>query len=166
MAGGANDDTYTWDLEEADGGPRRGDIDDLGGDEVRDRTPAPHKGAEPHAGMYNERGRHIAGLERMGASARLDIEHNGSAWVIVGIKAMGTNVTASTFTLTPVATGNMKVSWPAYTLPAQEMKPISICTQSDAWARCTASAAREVTVFTKLFSGPTASNQPFTLWIY
>lgn len=127
MAGGAEEDEYTYDLALVDGGPRRPDLADLGGEDFADNaSSAPQKGIDPYAGYYNEHARNLAGLNRLTPTARVWIEWDSgdSEWIIVGAEGMGSTIDDTSFTLTPVSAGIVTVSWDAGTLPAMERKPL------------------------------------------
>lgn len=130
-AGGAEFDEYTYDLAVVDGGPRRPDLNDLGGEDFADNGgAAPHKGIDPYAGYYSEHARNVAGLNRLTPTARVWIEWTGAAWIIVGAEGMGTAIDDTSFTLTPVSAGIVTVSWAAGTLPPMERKPLVMLTDS------------------------------------
>lgn len=111
MAGGAADGLYTYDLSTADGGPRVPDVDDLGGVEIENGDPPPHKGAERDADMDNVQTQTLTGLCRMGPFCRLWVEWDGAAYVVAAVDAMGTAVTADDFELTPIGTGVVDIEW-------------------------------------------------------
>lgn len=125
---GAEDDVYTYDNLLADGGPFVPDIADLGGDEMEDdpQTP-PQKGVDIYAGVLNEHGRNIAGLNRVFSgfcALYIEWDSGSSEWIVVYMDAMGTLVESASFTLTPVSTGVVTISWAAGTLPAMGRKPL------------------------------------------
>jgi hypothetical protein len=123
MAGGGKDDKYTYDLEQVDGGPRLPTAEDFGGDEmVDDPEEQPQFLVDMTAGGDNERNRNLAGLNRVGARAIVWVDFSAGP-TIIHVKAMGTKLDETTFTPTPIATGQLRISWPAWTLPAQECPP-------------------------------------------
>lgn len=120
---GAADNEYTYDADT----PFVPDVDDLGGEDFEDDTEnAPQIGIEPHAGLFSEHTRNLAGLNRIGAFCRLWLEWTGAAWTIIGVDAMGSDakVDDTKFTVTPDATGVVTISWTAGTLPAMSRKPL------------------------------------------
>jgi len=124
MAGGVSDGVYTYDIPLEDGGPRVPDANDLGGTEIQDGDPPPHKGAERSADMDNVQTATLAGLARMMPTCRLWIEWSGGTPSIVAIDSMGTLVEDSMFTLDPTGgPGVLNVAWPEGTLPAQNRPP-------------------------------------------
>lgn len=146
---GAIDDEYTYDRALADGGPYVPDVDDLGGDEIEDDAGnAPQKGSEPYGGLYNERARNLAGLNRMTSWCRLWLEWDSgeSEWNIVHIDAMGTLLTSDSFTLTPDATGVVTIEWAAGTLPPMARKPLVFLTDAFGCGWGAISDANAVTV--------------------
>jgi hypothetical protein len=123
MAGGGKDDKYTYDLEQADGGPRLPTEDDFGGDQmVDDPEEQPQFLVDMTAGGDNERNRNLAGLNRVNPRCRIWVDFSAGP-TILHVKAMGTLLDETTFTPTPQATGHLRLSWPAWTLPAQECPP-------------------------------------------
>lgn len=148
MAGGANDGLYTYDLSLDEGGPRVPDVDDLGGNQFEDGTPPPPKGKRPHAGMFKQVNNTVAGRERVGPRCIVWVEWDSgeSEWVITAVDAMGTGVTAASFTPTPDATGEVTISWEDGTLPAQTRKPIVHVTDAPGAGYGTA-GVNELTVF-------------------
>lgn len=122
---GASDDEYTYDRALADGGPYVPDVDDLGGDDIADNPQdAPQRdGTEPYDGLYNERGRNLAGVNRCIWWCTLWLEWDGAAWSIANIDSMGTLVEAGDFTLTPGVAGELKIEWDGGTLPPMARKP-------------------------------------------
>jgi hypothetical protein len=125
MAGGIEDGKYTYDLLAIDGGPRRPNLRDLGGDEMEDEDPAPKKFEQPTAAWANGANRTLAGLARLVGPAEVWVEFVSGAPQIVNASAMGTAVTTSTFTPTLVGTGEFSFEWPANTLPPMERQPLS-----------------------------------------
>lgn len=165
MAGGANDGLYTYDLALADGGPRVPDVNDLGGNQFEDGTPPPPKGKRPHAGMFKQTNETLAGLCRIAPRAILWVEWDSgdSEWVVIAVDAMGTAVTAASITPTPIATGQVRLSWANGTLPPQSRKPLVHVTDADGIGRATA-AVNQVDVFLKLITN-TAANLSFAVEI-
>ena len=147
MAGGAEDDTYTWDLD----APRRADVADLGGADLEDKPGSPpQKGAEIYAGQINEHGRQLEGLNRVTPSARLWVEWTGAAWNVVGVDAMATSdkLDISSFTPASGGAGTLTITWAAGTLPAMARKPKAWCTDDAGFAfgAVTGANAIEVTI--------------------
>lgn len=125
MAGGIVDGKYTYDLLVADGGPRRPNLYDLGGDEMVDEDPAPKKFEQPSADWANNIDRVVAGLTRMVGPVDIWVEFVVGAPQVINVKAMGTTIVTTTFTPTLVTTGEVTLEWPANTLPPMECAPKS-----------------------------------------
>src|ERR1700744_1447932 len=98
MAGGAPDDTFTWDIPSAEGGARRAALPDLGGAQVQDDVPGPDKGKDVYAGLVNELQRQVAGINRVIEAARVWVRVQGGAPFIQAASAMGSAVDPSAFT--------------------------------------------------------------------
>jgi hypothetical protein len=146
MAGGAEDDLYTYDLSSGDGGPRRPDILDLGGAEIADGSPAPTKGDQWYGGQANEHGRNLAGLNRLTPSCRIFVEYTGVAFDVTSVDAMGTLVVAADFTPTSSVTGTCNISWPANTLPPMQREPHAWLTGSFGSAYAAIVSANQIQV--------------------
>lgn len=168
MAGGAEADEYTYDLALVDGGPRKPDLADLGGEGFADSTLAPpQKGIDPYAGLFSEHSRNLAGLNRLTPTARVWIEWSGSAWIIVGAEGMGSAIDDTSFTLTPVSTGIVLIEWDAGTLPPMERKPLARLTDDPGVAFAIVMDPNSVRVRTyNLSAGPVAESLHFVLEIY
>lgn len=118
---GAPTDEYTYDMAS----PVRPDLAALGGEDFRDSTSSPpQKGRDPYAGLYSEHARNLAGLNRITPTVRIWLEWVGDEWTIIGVDAMGTLVDEDSFTLTPMSTGVVAISWAAGTLPPMQRKPL------------------------------------------
>lgn len=127
MAGGVSDGVYTYDIPVEDGGPRVPDADDLGGLEIQNGDPPPHKGAERSADMDNVQTATLAGLTRMGSTCRLWVEWSGGSPLIANVDSMGTltpltDGSAFSFDVSH-GTGNLVIEWTDGTLPPQNRKP-------------------------------------------
>lgn len=166
--GGAFDDLYTYDLSAADNGPRRPDVNDLGGEGNTDLDPNPAKGEEPFAGAENEKNRAVAALCRVGGSVKIWIDFSAGLPTVVQVKAMGRAVTPASFTATLIggAVGKISITWAPYTLPPLEAPPA--VTMND-WLcggggklDVSSPNAIEVRTFT---NGGTYANHPFVVEI-
>jgi hypothetical protein len=150
MAGGVEDGIYTYDIPLADGGPRVPDVEDLGGTEIEDGDPPPHKGAQRSADMDNVQTPTLAGLCRMNPTCRLWIEFHGGNPTVIAVDSMGTldPLTLGTaFSFTPNATGDLTISWDNGTLPSQSRKP-HVWLTDDAGFAYASYAPNEIEVFT------------------
>ncbi len=123
MAGGIEDDRYTYDLPAEDGGPRRPNLHDLGGDEMVDEDPAPKKYEQPTAAWANGVDRMLAGLARINGTVRVWVQFVSGSPQIISARAMGTGVSTTSFTPTLVAPGEVSIAWSAATLPPMECDP-------------------------------------------
>lgn len=122
---GAPTNQYTYELEPTEeGGPHRPDLAELGGDEYRDNpSSSPKKGVDPYGGLFNEHGRNLAGINRIINTIELWVEWTGAAWTIVTVAGMASDeFLDAKFTVTPVATGMVTVSWMAGTIPTVSRK--------------------------------------------
>lgn len=141
MAGGVDDGLYTYDILAADGGPRVPDASDLGGLEIQDGEPPPHKGAERSADMDNVQTATLAGCARMAPICRLWVEWSGGDPAIAAVDSMGTltpltSGSAFSFDVSH-GTGDLVISWTAGTLPPQARKPHAWLTDDPGFAYAT-----------------------------
>lgn len=164
---GATDNKYTYELKIADGGPHRPDIADLGGADLRDKVGSPpQKGRDIYAGLVNEHGRNLAGLNRVGWTCGLWIEWDGAAWGVIHAAAMASDawLTEESFTLTPGPTGTVTVAWDAGLLPTLQRKPIVEMTDGFERAYGLIDTATSIVVRIHDEAGsPTNAN--FVLWL-
>jgi hypothetical protein len=117
MPGGAPDDTYTWDIAQAQGGARRAALPDLGDAQVQDDVPGPDKGKDVYAGLVNELERQVAGVNRVIVATRVWVRFQNGQPFVQGVAAMGSQVSAGSFTLTKVSMGIVQITWAAGLLP-------------------------------------------------
>ncbi len=125
MAGGIEDDRFTYDLLAIDGGPRKPNLHDLGGDEMVDDDPAPKKYEQVCAAWANGVGRLLAALVRINGSVKVWVEFVSGAPIVSKVSAMGTMIDNSSITATLIGVGEVEVEWEANTLPPMENEPIS-----------------------------------------
>lgn len=125
MAGGIDDDRFTYDLVALDGGPRKPNLRDLGGDEMVDDDPAPKKYEQVCAAWANGVTRMLAALARINGSVKVWVEFVAGNPTVFKVSAMGTLIDNATITPTLVATGQVELEWDENTLPPMECEPIS-----------------------------------------
>lgn len=124
MAGGIDDGVYTYDLPPADGGARRPNLRDLGGDEVVNDDPAPKKYEQICAEWVNNTTRTLAGLARITGTVKVWVQFVSGQPVVVKVSAMGTLLDTNSIVPTLVSTGEIALTWTALVLPAMEADPI------------------------------------------
>jgi hypothetical protein len=166
MSGGAPDDTFTWDIPPAQGGARRAALPDLGGAQVQDDVPGPDQGRDIYAGLVNELQRQVAGANRVIAAARIWVRFQSGNPFIQGAAAMGTQVFASSFTVTQVSLGVVQLTWSQGVLPPMIGEPTVSLNSGPgmAWAMWIASNANGVEVHTTDATGQPAA-LPFVVSI-
>lgn len=124
MPGGAfNDDVCTWDVAPSDGGARRASLEDLGGAHVEDDVPGPDKGKDLFAGLVNEFGRQLAGVNRIIGAARVWVRVWAGTPSVYRATGMGLVVDATFFRVTKVATGVFQITWTEGSLPPMVGEP-------------------------------------------
>lgn len=162
----AADDIYTW---EDPTQPYRADVEALGGILDDDQDLAPDPSNDPTGGLFNERGRHLAGLNRMVGSAMLWVEYNGDNQpVIVKAKGMRSALSPSDFTPTlDGGDGQVLITWGATLLPPLEAAPRVTMNEGPGlgWGELVVDNATAVKVFTTDPSG-TAANLKFTVELH
>ena len=161
----AQDDTYTFDREVADGGPYVPDVADLGGDELEDDAQnPPNQGEELYAGQINEVVRNVAGLNRCNWWATIWVEWDGAAWNVTAVDGMPSadRVTSASITPTPSATGVVVLSWASGTFPAMARKPRAWCTDDHGFAYAEVTTTNSITV-TLADTGGTADDLNFAV---
>lgn len=163
---GAAEDTYTWDDPTQ---PYRADVEALGGELEDDKDLAPDPSNDPTGGLFNERGRHLAGLNRMIGSAMLWIEYNGDNLPVI-VKAKGMRSTLDTSDFTPTldgGDGQVLITWTAALLPPLEAAPRVALNEGPgtAWGELVTDNATAVKVFTTDPSG-TAANLKFNVELH
>lgn len=155
---GAAEDTYTWDDPTQ---PHRADVEALGGELDDDKDLAPDPSNDPTGGLFNERGRHLAGLNRMIGSAMLWVEFDGAGDpVIVKAKGMRTTLNVGDFTaVLDGGAGQVLITWAATLLPPLEVAPRVALNEGPGmgWGELVVANATAVKVFTTDETGAGAS---------
>lgn len=166
---GAVDNKFTYELEIADGGPRRPDLADLGGADMRDKAGSPpQKGRDPYAGLYNEHGRNLAGLNRVGWTCGIWMEWDigASEWNVIHVAAMASDlwITEESITITPGPTGTVTLSWDEGLLPTMQRKPV--VNMTDGFERGYAIISNQVSILVRIHNeAGSAANANFVVWI-
>jgi hypothetical protein len=150
MAGGIEDDRYTYDLPLIDGGARRPNLHDLGGDEMADDDPAPQKFVQPTAALANGINRNLAGVNRMIGTARLWVVFDGADPVKTNAKGMGSQINTDSFQVLSQSTGVTTVEWGEGVLPPMEGHPSACLNDGPGmiWAKKSDVDPLQVIVFT------------------
>lgn len=154
---GAIDDLYTWEDETQ---PYRAGVEDLGGELPDDSDLAPDPSNDPFAGLFNERGRHLAGLNRMIGSAMLWIEFSGGNPVVVNVKGMRGSFAADAFMASlDGGAGQVLITWASTLLPPLVAAPRVALNEGPgtAWGELVAGNATAVKVFTTDVAGAGAN---------
>jgi hypothetical protein len=161
MSGGAQDDTFTWDIPPAQGGARRAALPDLGDAQVEDDVPGPDQGKDVYAGLVNELQRQVAGANRVIEAARVWVRFQGGNPFVQGATAMGSQVGASSFTVTQVSAGVVQVTWDDGVLPPMLGEPAVSLNSGPGmvWAVWIASNANGVEVHTTDATGQPAAQR-------
>ena len=106
--------TYTWDLETADGGPRRASLEDVGSGVLLDdqKYPPTKSGDMPYADMLNQWQNQLAGVNKVIPSVKVYVRFTGGTPAIAAVTAMGNNIDVTTFNVQDLGAGDTRVSWP------------------------------------------------------
>lgn len=164
MAGGAEDNKFTYALTADDGGPRRPDLADLGGADIADGSPAPTKGAQWYGGQANEHSRNLAGLNRLNPLCRIFVEYSGAAFVVVSVDAMDGDLVVGDFTPSTAGTGICDLEWAANTLPPMQREPHAWLTGSHGSAYGTIAGSNGIQV--RLRDTSAAANLNFAVEVF
>lgn len=106
--------TFTWDLEAADGGPRRASLEDVGGGVLVDhqKYPPTTSGDMLYAAMGNQWQQQIAAANKVLPAAKIYVRFTGGVPAISAVTSMGNNVDVTSFVVTDLGNGDTRVSWP------------------------------------------------------
>ena len=116
--------TLTWDLEAADGGPRRPSLEDMGGATLEDDTGRPpDRRRMPYAAQLNQVQKQAAAVGAVVESLALSVEFSGSTPAVVAFTCPRTGLEIADFTVTPNGTGDTTITWPADTFPPELARP-------------------------------------------
>jgi hypothetical protein len=148
--------------------PRRPSTDDLGGDTKEDDDELPPDDVTmPTAAGHNQSAKVIAGLARVAAACKVEIDFTAGVPYVKGCSAFGSLVTKATFG-TPADNGNgdTTLSWPADTFPPAEISPNGLTLYSNS----TQVVAGHVELLTngirvRTFVNGVAANVPWSIHI-
>lgn len=169
----AAEETYTWDVDTADGGARRAASADLGGSTMTDDANyPPDKSREPHADLFKQQTAQLAGLNRICPAAILEVTNSGAPSISY-VAAMGTTVDASVFDVTDDGAGNTLIEWTRGVLPTAYLRPKAFHDSDTAAPQPYAVRVSDVTtagldgvrVKTRNAAGSLA-DMNFTVWIF
>lgn len=118
----------------------------------------------PNAAEYNALCWLGVALGQMMANASISIA-GGATPAIQSLRSPCTTVVPGTFTVTHVGTGDVQISWPSGTFPAQIGPPKPYLNHSAAGQISAISGANSVTVLTADSSG-TPADLPFTVDVF
>jgi hypothetical protein len=125
--------TNTWDITPAAGGARRPALADMGGAQMADDGPV-DKGTMFYADLGNQLQRQVASQGQSCPIATVWIRYSGGYSVHRSIGPSSSISTLGFFTITPVSTGIVRVTWVAGTLPQLSGEPH--VTLQRAFGRC------------------------------
>lgn len=115
--------TCTWDLDVADGGPRRPSLADVGGAQQINGTPAPDP-TMPNAQAINQCERQISALGAVAPLLEVSLHWDGAAWSVVAFASPSSTLTLSDLEIdTSGGTGDVLILWPSTLLPATGVRP-------------------------------------------
>lgn len=169
----AAEETYTWDVDTADGGARRAASADLGGSTMTDDANyPPDKSREPHEELFHQWNAQLAGLNRICPAAILEVTNSGTPSISY-VAAMGTTVDASVFDVTDEGAGTTLIEWTRGVLPTAYLRPKAFHDSDTAAPQPYAVRVSDVTtagldgvrVKTRNAAGSLA-DMNFTLWIF
>jgi len=114
--------TCTWDLDVADGGPRRPSLADVGGAQQINGTPAPDP-TMPNAQAINQCERQIAALAAAAPLLTVSVRFAAGVPAVVAFSSPSTRLTTDDFSLVQDGTGDVAVFWPTAKLPPTGVRP-------------------------------------------
>ena len=119
--------TLPWNLPAQLGGPRRGALADYGGATCEDEDPKPDKITMLYADLVNGLQRHAEAVDNAIAAVIFTVTlDGGGAFVLSQVAGPGDAARdVANFTLTPNATGDVSITWPAGTFPASIAGPMA-----------------------------------------
>jgi hypothetical protein len=114
----------SWDLEAADGGPRRPSLEDMGGATLVDDTEfEPDRSRMPYAAQLNQLQKQASAQGQVVESLVLSVEFSGGAPAVVAFTCPRTGMGIDDFTVTDNGTGDTTITWPADTFPPELTRP-------------------------------------------
>jgi hypothetical protein len=119
------DDTLTWDLLPADGGPRRASLADMGGATVEDEDPLPDEATMIHGGMLNRLQRQVAAHEKAVIAVGFTVTFSAGTPSIAQVTGPPAAAVVGTFTVVDNGVGDTTIRWPVDTLPPSVLGPMS-----------------------------------------
>lgn len=117
------DTVCTWDRDEADGGPCRPSLAQVGGAQQINGTPAPDP-TMPNAQAINQCERQISALGAVAPLLEVSLHWDGADWSIVGFASPSSTLELVDLEIdTSGGTGDVMVLWPSTLLPATGVRP-------------------------------------------
>lgn len=116
--------TLTWDLDAADGGPRRPSLDDVGGATLEDDAKyPPDRSRMPYAAMLDQLQKQAAAVGAVVESLVLSVEFSGGTPAAVAFTCPRTGLELSDFDVNDNGVGDTTITWPADTFPPELTRP-------------------------------------------
>lgn len=116
-------DTCTWDLDVADGGPRRPSLADVGGAQQINGTPAPDP-TMPNAQAINQCERQIAALAAVAPLLTVSVHYDAGTPSVVAFASPSSTLELADLTADGSGgTGDCTIWWPTALLPATGTRP-------------------------------------------
>lgn len=113
----------TWDRDEADGGPCRPSLAQVGGAQWVNGTPAPDP-SMPNAAQGNQHDYQLAALGSVAPFLEVSCHWDGAAWSVVAFATTSTVLALSDLTVDGSGgTGDVTVWWPTALLPPTNVRP-------------------------------------------
>jgi hypothetical protein len=141
--------TFVYDIP---GEPRRPTLDDTD-PTFENRMPLPLAG-QPYAEQANLVARLVAAYGRMLPVASIEVHFLAGVPFVDSLVCCSEVLTASDLTVTDNGTGDVTVTWPANSFPAQSQSPEVVMVEDGEWLQPTATAVTNgVNVFTRDLGG-------------
>ncbi len=114
----------SWELEAADGGPRRPSLADVGGATLEDDTERPpDKSKHPYSNQLNQWAKQIAAMGGVVPSLVLSVEITAGTPAVVAFACPRGDLEIDDFDVDDNGTGDTTITWPADTFPPELTRP-------------------------------------------
>lgn len=120
--------TLTWDIEAADGGPRRPSLEDVGGATLEDDADdPPDPQTMPYAAQLNQLQKQAAAVGKVVPFVAYSVHFASGTPSVVASTMPRSSVPV--FTPSHPGAGDTTITWPAGTFPPATLQPIAVLNQ-------------------------------------